>query len=184
MAQQEAESDARLRAESAPPAEGPTSVLVAVGLLVVSAYFTIGGLALPDPEGWQTAPGMLPVLLGSSLFVMSAVLLVKAVRSGALKVSLSAEFGDSHLSRAVLAFIFIGVFYFGLLSYLPFEVSAALFLFAMLWLFWPEGKMWIRTTVAIGMPILLTLAFAGVFQLPLPGQGNLMLAAQYFMAER
>jgi hypothetical protein len=183
MAQQEAEGDARLKAESAPPAEGPTSVLVAVGLLVVSAYFTIGGLQLPDPEGWQTAPGMLPVLLGGSLFVMAAVLLAKAIRAGALRVSLVEEFGDSHLARATLAFVFIGVFYFGLLSYLPFEVSATLFLFGMFWLFWPEGKIWVRVVVAIGMPILLTLAFAGVFQLPLPGQGNLVLAAQYFMAE-
>ncbi len=179
MAQQEAEGDARLKAESAPPTEGPTSVLVAVGLLVLSTYFTIGGLALPDPEGWQTAPGMLPVLLGGSLFTMSAILLVKAIRAGALRVSLAEEMGDSHMARAVLAFACIGVFYFVLLAFLPFEVAAALFLFGMLWLFWPEGKMWIRVTVAIGMPILLTLAFAGVFQLPLPGQGNLVLWIQY-----
>ncbi len=184
MAQQEAEGDARLKAESAPPAEGPTSVLIAVGLLVVSAYFTIAGLQLPDPEGWQTAPGMLPVLLGSSLFVMAAILLVKAIKAGALRVRLADEFGDSHLARAALAFVFIGVFYFGLLAYLPFEVSAALFLFGMLWLFWPEGKMWIRVTVAVGMPILLTLAFAGVFQLPMPGQGNLVMGVQYLRAER
>jgi Tripartite tricarboxylate transporter TctB family len=184
MAQQEAEGDARLKAESAPPTEGPTSVLVAVGLVALSAFFTISGLQLPDPEGWQTAPGMLPVLLGSSLFIMSAILLVKAIRAGALRVRLADEFGDSHLARAMLAFVFIGVFYFGLLSYLPFEVAAALFLFGMLWLFWPEGKMWLRATVAVGLPILLTLAFAGVFQLPLPGQGNLVLAAQYYMAER
>ena len=101
-------------------------------------------------------------------------MLVKAIQAGALRVRLADEFGDSNLARATLAFVFIGVFYFGLLSYLPFEVSAALFLFGMLWLFWPEGKMWIRATVAIGMPILLTLAFAGVFGLPMPGQGNLV----------
>ena len=179
MAQQEAEGDARLKAESAPPAEGPTSVLIAVGLLILSALFTIGGLRLPDPEGWQTAPGMLPVLLGGSLFVMSAILLLKAIRAGALHVSLTEEMGDSHVARAVLAFVCIGVFYFGLLAYLPFEVAAALFLFAMLWLFWPEGNLAVRLTVAIGMPILLTLAFAGVFELPMPGQGNLVLWIQY-----
>jgi len=184
MAQQQAEGDARLKAESAPPAEGPTSVVVAVGLLALSAYFTIGGLALPDPDGWQTAPGMLPILLGGSLFAMSAVLLVKAIRNGALRASLTEESGDSHLMRAVLAFVTIGVFYFGLLAYLPFEVAAALFLFVMLWLFWPEGKLWIRATAAIGMPILLTLAFAGIFELPMPGQGNLVLWIQYLMVAR
>jgi hypothetical protein len=181
MAQQEAEGDARLQAESAPPAEGPTSVLIAVGLLILSAIFTIGGLKLPDPEGWQTAPGMLPVLLGGSLFLMSAILLFKAIRAGALRVSVTEEMGDSHLARAVLAFVCIGVFYFVLLAYLPFEIAATLFLFVMLWLFWPEGKMWIRVTVAIGMPILLTLAFAGVFELPMPGQGNLVTGVQYLM---
>jgi putative tricarboxylic transport membrane protein len=184
IAQQETEGGARLQAESAPPAEGPTSVLVAAGLLILSAYFAVGGWELPQPEGWQTAPGMLPVLLGGSLFVMSAVLLVKAIRAGALHVSLSEEFGDSSLTRVALAFLFIGVFYFGLLAFVPFEPAAAIFLFAMLWLFWPEGKLLIRAIIAIALPICITLCFAAGFGLPLPGQGNLVLAVQYLMVAR
>jgi putative tricarboxylic transport membrane protein len=184
MVQQDVEGDARLQAESAPPAEGPTSVLIAAGLLAVSAYFTIAGLMLPDPEGWQTAPGMLPILLGGSLFIMSAVLLVKAIRGGALNVSPAEEFGDSHLARAALAFGFIGIFYFALLAYLPFEVAAAIFLFAMFWLFWSEGKLLLRAAVAVGLPIFLTLCFGGGFGLPMPGQGNLVLGVQYLMVSR
>jgi hypothetical protein len=118
MSQQDTEGDALLEAESAPPSEGPTSVLIAVGLLILSAYFAIGGLAIPQPEGWQTAPAMLPILLGSSLFVMSAVLLVKAIRGGALRVRLTEETGDSSLARSGLAFAMIGVFYFGLLEFI------------------------------------------------------------------
>lgn len=181
MAQQEVEGDARLREESVPPAEGPTSVLVAVCLLGLSAFFAIGGYELPDPNGWQTAPGMLPIILGVSLFIMSAMLLVKALRAGALRVSLSEEAGESHLARAFLAVAFIGIFYFLLLAYLPFEVAAALFLFGMFWLFWPEGNMAIRLAISALLPILMSLAFAGVFGLPMPGQGNLVLGVQYLM---
>ncbi len=181
---QETEGDARLKAASAPPAEGPTSVLIAAALLILSGYFAVGGLALPYPDGWQTAPGMLPVLLGISLFIMSAVLLVKAIKSDALHVGLAAEFGDSSPTRVGLAFLCIGIFYFGLLAFLPFEPAAFLFMFAMLWLFWPEGKLLIRTAIAVALPLFITLCFAAGFGLPLPGQGNLVLAAQYLMVSR
>ncbi len=86
------ESDDGQEAESK-SSEGPTSVLIAVGLLVLSAFFAIGGLEIRVPEGWQTAPGMLPTILGISLFIMSGLLLVKAIRAGALRVRLTHEFG-------------------------------------------------------------------------------------------
>jgi hypothetical protein len=70
------------------------------------------------------------------------------------------------------------------LEYLPFEVAATIFLFAMLWLYWPEGKIWIRAAIAVGLPIFITLCFAGGFGLPLPGEGNLVLAAQYLMVSQ
>lgn len=184
MSQPETEGDVRLQEASTPPAEGPTSVLVAVGLLIISAYFAIGGLALPDPDGWQTAPGMLPVLLGGSLFIMAAALFVKAIRGGALGVSLAQEFGDSSIARVSLAFVSIGIFYFGLLALLPFEAAAAIFLFVMLWLFWPEGTLLVRCAIAIGTPLFITLCFAAGFGLPLPGQGNLVLAVQYLLVSR
>jgi hypothetical protein len=181
MSQHDTEGDALFETEGAPPSEGPTSVLIAVGLLIVSAYFTIGGLQIPQPEGWQTAPAMLPILLGSTLFIMAAVLLVKAIRGGALRVRMVDEVGDSSLARAGLAIVIVGVFYFGLLEFLPFEVAAILFLFTMLWLYWPDGKLWVRAAIAVGLPILITLCFAAGFGLPLPGEGNLALAVQYLM---
>jgi hypothetical protein len=83
-----------------------------------------------------------------------------------------------------LAFVSIGVFYFGLLAFLPFEPAATIFLFAMLWLFWPEGQLAIRAAIAVGVPLLITLSFAAVFGLPLPGQGNLVLLVQYLLVSR
>jgi hypothetical protein len=163
------------------PAEGPTSVLIAAGLLALSAYFTVGGLLLPQPEGWQTAPGMLPVLLGGSLFIMAGALLIKAIRGGALHTSLVEEARNSSIRRVATAFAIIGIFYFVLLAFLPFEVAAAIFLFGMFWVFWPEGNLLLRLAISVAMPIFVTLCFAAGFGLPLPGQGNLALAAQYLM---
>jgi hypothetical protein len=180
----ESEGDARAEAARTLPAEGITSVLIAAGLLIVSAYFTIGGLALPMPEGWQTAPAMLPVLLGGSLFIMAAALLVKAIRAGALRVKLADELADSNVILTAVAFLLVGVFYFGLLAFLPFELAAAIFLFAIFWVFWPEGKLLLRLAIAVGLPIFITLCFAVGFGLPLPGQGNLAEAAQYLMVSR
>ncbi len=179
MADNDQDGGARLEAEAAPPTEGPTSVVIAVGLLVVSAMFTIGGFRVPVPEGWQTAPGMLPIIIGGSLFIMSAALLIKALAAGALKVSITEESGDKSLKLVVIALVLIGVFYFGLLSLLPFEVAATLFLLAMLWVFWPEGSWPTKLAVAIGIPILITLCFQALFGIPLPGQGNLVLGVQY-----
>ena len=172
------EPDGERHAETAPN-EGPTSVLIAVGLLIVSAYFAVGGLEIRVPEGWQTAPGMLPIILGVSLFVMSGLLLLKAIRAGALRVRLIDEMAESSPARAGIAVFLVGVYYFGLLAFLPFEVASSIFLLAMFSAFWPAGGWTPRIAAAIGMPILITLCFQGGFEIPLPGQGNLVLLAQY-----
>jgi hypothetical protein len=172
------EPDGERQAETA-VSEGPTSVLIAVGLLVVSAYFVVGGLEIRIPEGWQTAPGMLPVILGVSLFIMAGLLLMKAVRAGALRVSLADELPQSSLTRAGAAVFVVGIYYFVLLAYLPFEVASSIFLLAMFWIYWPHGGLAPRIATAIGLPVLITLSFQGGFEIPLPGQGNLILLAQY-----
>jgi len=172
------ESQGERRAERA-PSEGPSSVVIAAGLLVLSAYSTIGGLEIRVPEGWQTAPGMLPIILGVSLFIMSGLLLVKAIRAGALRVSFLHELGESSLTRAGIALLLVGIYYFVLLEFLPFEVASSLYLLAMFWTFWPDGGLVPRLATAIGLPIGITLCFQGVFQIPLPGEGNLILLGQY-----
>ncbi len=172
------ESKSERTAESA-PSEGPTSVLIAFGLLVLSAYFAVGGLEIRVPEGWQTAPGMLPIILGVSLFIMAGMLLVKAIRAGALRVRLTHESDNSSVERAGIAIVFVGIYYFGLLALLPFEVASGIFLLAMYWVYWPGSGWTPRLATAVGMPILITLCFQGGFQIPLPGQGNLILLAQY-----
>lgn len=176
MAQDEPEGG---RQTETAPSEGPTSVLIAVGLLALSAYFAIAGLQVRIPEGWQTAPGMLPTILGVSLFIMSGLLLVKAIRAGALRVRLTDEAPDSSWTRAGTAVLLVGIYYFGLLRFLPFEVASSIFLLAMFWIYWPDGGLIPRIATAIGLPVLITLCFEGGFEIPLPGQGNLILLAQY-----
>ena len=172
------ESHGEQAAESK-PSEGPTSVLIAVGLLALSAYFAVAGFDIRIPEGWQTAPGMLPIILGISLFIMAGLLLVKALRAGAWRVRFVDEMGESSMNRAGIGLLLVGVYYFGLLAYLPFEVASSLFLLGMFWVFWPAGRWAARIATAIGLPILITLCFAGGFGLPLPGEGNLILLVQY-----
>jgi len=163
------------------PSEGPTSVLIAVGLLGVSACYAIGGLQIRVPERWQTAPGMLPTILGISLFIMSAMLLAKAIRGGALRVRFVEEVQDSSLARAGTTFLIVGIYYFGLLALLPFEVASSVFLLAMFWLYWRDGSTAVRVATAIGLPIFITLTFKAAFEIPLPGQGDLVLLTQYLM---
>ena len=121
MAQDEPHGERQAETASS---EGPTSVLIAVGLLAVSAYFAVGGLEIRIPEGWQTAPGMLPVILGVSLFVMSSLLLVKAIRAGALRVRMVDEAAESSLQRAGITVVLVGIYYFVLLAFLPFEIAS------------------------------------------------------------
>ncbi len=176
MAEQEPEAGRQAETASS---EGPTSVLIAVGLLVISAYFVVAGFEIRVPEGWQTAPGMLPIILGVTLFIMAGLLLAKALRDGAWRINIHDEATESSLKRAGTAILIVGIYYFGLLAFLPFEVASSLFLLAMFRVYWPEGRWTPRIATAIGLPILITLAFQGGFQLPLPGQGNLVLLAQY-----
>jgi Tripartite tricarboxylate transporter TctB family len=176
MAQDESQGE---RAAESAPSEGPASILIAVGLLVLSAYSAIGGLEIRVPEGWQTAPGMLPTILGISLFIMSGVLLVKAIRAGAWRVRLTHDADESSLKRAGIAILLVGIYYFGLLEFLPFEVASSIFLLAMFWIYWPDGGLAPRLATAIGLPIVISLSFQGGFQIPLPGEGNLILLGQY-----
>jgi len=60
--------------------------LVALALLLLSAFFAYHSLIMERPEGWGTAPGLLPLFLGSTLCIMSAVILISSIRRGGLRL--------------------------------------------------------------------------------------------------
>ena len=159
--------------------EKGSSLLVGGALLLIAAYVFISGFFIRAPEGWQTHPGMLPILLGGSLFVMALIITMDAIKNGAW-ISLQemlhgqTDNADSErsLKRVLIALAFIGGFYFVLLPILHFEIAAAIFLFAMTSVYWPEGKLVHRLLLAVLLPFFITISFQGVFGIPMPGKAN------------
>lgn len=160
--------------------EKGSSLLVSGGLMLLSAFVFISSFFIPAPEGWQTAPGMLPMLLGGSLFVMATAISWEAINNGAW-ISLKESFKGNHQSdpntplwRVVVAICVVGVFYFVLLQFLLFEFAAFLFLLTMLQIYWAESKFWHRLLVSLLMPFIITLSFNGIFGIPMPGDSNVV----------
>ncbi|MEQ8195668.1 MAG: tripartite tricarboxylate transporter TctB family protein [Rhodospirillales bacterium] len=166
-----------------------TGFLVGLGLLLVSGYFFVTSFFIPHPEGWQTAPGMLPMFLGGTLFVMAAIITLDTVRKGAIKnlfgggedKKAKRQESDNSLRRAFMAIAGVAVFYFVLLEFMPFEIAAFLFLAGMTQLFWDASSLAQRLIISILVPFLLTGAFQGIFGIPLPGDSNLVQEFMYWM---
>lgn len=183
MGDREEERPSQLRAR-----EARNGFLMGVGLLALSGYVFVSGWFLPHPEGWLTAPAMLPLFLSGSLFIMAAVITLDTVRQGALRVlfvvNRTADDPNRPLWRILFAMTATGVFYFGLLRWLKFEIAAFIFLFAMMRMYWPEGRFGIRLAIALLLPFLMSGMFQGLFGIPLPGDGNLMQDFLYWLGHR
>jgi hypothetical protein len=160
--------------------EESTGFLVGLGLLLISGYFFITSFFIPHPEGWQTAPGMLPMFLGGTLMIMAVIITVDTVRRGAIKnlfgggKKADKSESENSLRRAFLAIIGVAVFYFGLLQFLPFEIAAFVFLAGMAQLFWDDSSLTKRLIVSAVVPFVITGSFQGIFGIPLPGESNLV----------
>lgn len=166
---------------------GPGDFLMGVALALTAAYFFVTGWFVPRPEGWLTAPAMLPLLLSGSLLVMAVLITLETVRNGALR-------GWSHwpdganaarpLWRIAFAVVAVAVYYFGLLQFLYFEVATAVYLFVMMRAYWPEGGLRARLAIAIIVPFLVSGSFQGGFGIPLPGDSNVMQDVLYWLRHR
>jgi len=168
--------------------EARNGFLMGIGLLALSGYFFVSGWFVPRPEGWLTAPAMLPLLLGGSLFVMAGLITLDTIKQGAFRALFEIGHGDATdgrpLWRILFAIVAVGVFYFGLLRFLHFEIAAAIFLFAMMQAFWPEGSFRVRLAIAVALPFVISAAFQGGFGIPLPGDSNLMQEFLYWLRHR
>lgn len=161
--------------------ENGSSLLVSGGLALFSAYVFVSSFFIPAPEGWQTAPGMLPMFLGGTLLIMALIISSDAIRNGAwtsLKESFSRQrsqgASERPIWRMVLAASLVATFYFGLLQFLYFEVAAFLFLFAMMQAFWTGSKFWHRLLTAALLPLAISTCFQGFFGIPLPGESSIV----------
>jgi len=167
--------------------EARNGFFMGIGLLALSGYFFVSGWFVPRPEGWLTAPAMLPLLLGGSLFVMAGLITLDTIKQGAFRALL--DVGDDTtdgrpLWRIVFAIAAVGVFYFGLLRFLHFEIATAIFLFAMMRVYWSDGSFRARLAIAVALPFLISASFQGGFGIPLPGDSNLMQEFLYWLRHR
>ena len=166
--------------------EESTGFFVGLGLLLISGFFFITSFSIPHPEGWQTAPGMLPMFLGGSLFIMSAMITIDTVRRGALRnlfgggKSPSEEKSENSMRSAGAAAAIVAIFYFVLLRFLPFEVAAIVFLFTMTQIFWVKSSLKQRLMISLVVPFAISISFQGVFGIPLPGDDSIVQIVMFW----
>lgn len=167
--------------------EARNGFLMGVGLLALSGYIFVSGWFIPRPEGWLTAPAMLPLLLGGSLFVMAAFITLDTIKQGALRALFDFGWEDAAsvdgrpLWRTIFAMAMVGVFYFVLIPFLYFEIAVFLFLLGMMQVYWPEARFRTRLALAVALPFIISGTFQGVFGIPLPGDGNLVQDFLYWL---
>jgi hypothetical protein len=104
----------------------PITDLIAAAVLVVISFAAIAlAFQLDSPGEVWTAPGLLPILTGITLLAMAAGLALKAVRAGALKMSMPFRVAWLWLneeSRRTLLLMVITAVYVFLLDLVNFDL--------------------------------------------------------------
>ncbi len=168
--------------ESAGAAAPALDLIAAAFLVVLGIALAILSLRLPVPGKVLSAPGLLPFLTAASLTVMAVLLGLSAwKRSGQPAPASTSEDGET--GRRLIAIAAIGIYLVALQSlavegFVPlggqqipvggFEPATIIFLSVLLRLFWTA-----RLTPVVGVAtvwtLCLSLAFRGLFGIPLPG---------------
>lgn len=159
-------------------------LIVSLALLLISGFFAYHSLIMERPEGWETAPGLMPLFLSASLFVMSGIIFIASLKKGGLKAllgSLNIDQSDERKTgflkssgRGLIAMAAVGIFYFILLRFLPFEIAAVIFFLVMTQVYWSDASLTKRIVVSVCLPVIIAVVFQGGFGIPLPGEGNLI----------
>lgn len=152
-------------------------VLVSLGL-----YTTIEGIrmyrkAARPPyniEQFSISPGFLPTILGSLLLILSVSLFIKSMRGCGFRAQVLSLLSwskqaihDSDIRLMVIGMIIMGLYAFFLIGLLPYWLSSALFLIALM-TFLRATKLWkiiLISILAVGLVIVL---FQVVFHVSLP----------------
>jgi len=145
-------------------------ILMAISLLII-----VESLRIPSFEkdwgGYYAAPGFVPLILGITLFVMSLVLFVRAVKKQGYKIipgreALKNFVRSGRVHRWCLAMIYVFSFFF-LLGQIYFYLAAFLVLFAYMATF-GEQKLYISLIISVVASALIYLVFTRIFLVPLP----------------
>jgi hypothetical protein len=162
----------------------PIMDLAAACVIAAIAFFiAVVSLQLPIPGGVITAPGLLPFLTSTSLFIMALILGVGAVGRrrtaprGTDRFELPSDFARSLTLGGlvilyVLALQFVPVrtsFYLGPLHIVigAFETVSVVAITGLLRLYW-GARLWVCLVIALFWIAFLSVTFRIVFQTPLP----------------
>lgn len=144
-------------------------------LMVGSFFIVFESLRIPrfekDWGGFYAAPGFVPLILGITLFVMSLVLFVRAVKNKGYRIIPSREtlknfVRSKRVHRWCLAMIYAFGFFF-LLGHIYFYLAAFLVLFAYMATF-GEQRLHVSLTISIIASAMIYLVFTRIFLVPLP----------------
>ena len=154
-----------------------TDILSSLIVMAVAAVVSIWAIRMPNPTGWASAPGLVPLLFAGTMFLMGLGLFITALRRKgfpSLRARLSRFSGqdfikDIQTQRSIWIIILISVYLLILSGRLPFEIAGALFLFGTFTVFWKEGR-WLKIIVAsLVIPLFFSLTFRFLFSILLPG---------------
>lgn len=160
----------------------PGDIITGLVLTLLSLCGIVYSISLERPSGWNTAPGLLPLIISALLFAMAVSMVVGGVRGDRHKrlfhgTRHSGSSGTAEVLNAIrptlTAMAMVALFYFGLLAILWFEAAAFGFLFAMTHLFWPGSTLRRRLAFSTAAPFLFVLVFQLLFNFSLPGVGTL-----------
>ena len=144
-------------------------------LMACSLVIVVESLKIPHFEkdwgGFYAAPGFVPLILGITLFVMSLVLFVRAVKLQGYRIipdreAVSGFMRSRPVHRWCLAMIYAFGFFF-LLGHVYFYLATFLVLFAYMATF-GEQKLWVGLTVSLIASGSIYLVFTKIFLVALP----------------
>ena len=154
-------------------------VWMAIGLAIVAAALAMDRFEAVGATVY-TMPGLVPGILGAALTGLGLLLLVRAIRAGAIAelagTWLPDSDGRSMLKRAVIATALALVYTLGLVGHVWFPAATVLFVFAFMMVFGvsPEGprplarRAAIAAITAIATAAAVSLVFEQVFLVRLP----------------
>lgn len=148
--------------------------LVGLYSLLESRSINAQYYARPQHSDFLTSPALMPMILGIALMLFSLILLARALRRApvrdtlsALKASAGAFFRSDLVHRTLLGLVWMGVYVYGLLKYLPFAAASFIFLVVIMLLL-RSAKPWKVPVISAITVVAVVLLFQGVFHVRLP----------------
>ena len=163
--------------ENKPLRMASTDIITSLIVIAVAVVVSIWAFRMPNPSGWGSAPGLVPLLFAGSMFLMGLGLFISAVKRkgfsflhSRLSTFSSKDFiRDKQTQRSFWIILLAAIYLLILTGRLPFEIAGFLFLFGTFTVFWKKGR-WLKIIIAsVAAPLFFSLTFRFLFSILLPG---------------